>query len=151
MNDHNSREFILDEIRSIFAKQKIFLMTTVDWQGRPRSRYMSGRLLEDGSIVGATCAGSAKVEQIRENPWVSVSTFPEGGWGSPFFILEGRCSVHGDQDTKNKYWTDDFTSHFSGPSDPDFLVYHISPVRVTVSSKGTDKVHHLDDNFIRTF
>lgn len=142
---------VIEKLREIFAGQAVFLLTTVDWRARPRSRYMTGIFTEDGIIVGATLQGSAKVEQINENPWVSVSTIPTDGWTAPFFLMEGRCIIDHDPEARKKYWRDEFRSHFSGPTDPNYVLYMIKPVRVTMFFEGTQEVRILDEKFRQTF
>jgi len=107
------------------------LLVTTDRDGYPAARPM--HLVErDGRLFWfATRAGSAKVEQIRSDPRVTlVFSRPD---------LFNYASVHGRAETgigdaamRRSLWRDEWLDQWPlGPEDPDYLLLRVTGERAT--------------------
>lgn len=97
----------------------------------PRTRYMSGKMGDDLSIWGVTHLSSRKVGIIKNNPNVCcLSAIDPQKFDSPIVIMVGKADIFDDPEIKQKNWRDGLRQFFTGPDDPNYAVYKISPVKI---------------------
>jgi general stress protein 26 len=119
-----------EKVKNVFNQFGLFILSTSE-SNTPRSRYMSGLMRDDLSIRGVTNLSSQKVSTIRNNPNVCcLCAIDPTKFDSPTVIISGKASILDDPEIKRDYWGDGLKRFFTGPDDPDYAVYRISPVRV---------------------
>ena len=119
-----------EKVKSVFNQFGLFILST-SRDNIPRSRYMTGSMRDDLSIWGATHLSSQKVNIIKNNPDVCcISVIDPQKFDSPMVIVVGRANIFDDFKIKQNNWRDGLSRFFSGPDDPNYVVYKISPVRI---------------------
>ncbi|MCJ8011997.1 pyridoxamine 5'-phosphate oxidase family protein [Paenibacillus sp. KQZ6P-2] len=105
---------------------------------RPKQRYM--RLYNQGlSIHLVTDRRTHKVEELKENPHVSLLLGYEKGGTEDAVEIEGTCSISDDDELREHFWKPEFEQMFSGPKDPNYVILKVKPVRIECSSSSGEK------------
>ncbi len=114
-----------ERLWEIVDKAEINLLTTLEKGGTPRTRPMT--LLaydEDGMLWFATSRASRKVEEIEADDRVSVFLLDlEGGAHAQFF---GQARLDSDQETKAEFWIPEWSEHWDGPDDEDYVLVRVN-------------------------
>ncbi|MDR9852322.1 pyridoxamine 5'-phosphate oxidase family protein [Paenibacillus sp. VCA1] len=103
---------------------------------RPKQRYMM--LYNRGlSIYLVTDRKTHKVEELEDNPHVSLLFGYENGSAEGWAEIEGTCSITDNLELREHFWKPEFKDKFTGPDDSDYVVLKIDPVRIIhVSESG---------------
>lgn len=130
----------IDLERTIIAamnNNKFGSLATVEG-GKPKIRYMA--VYNDGlNIHMATNRCTHKVEELEDNPNVSVLIGYEAGGTKEVLEIEGTAAVTKDTRLRSQLWNDDFTKWFTGPEDPNYVILDITPSRIEYTGKGQEK------------
>lgn len=106
--------------------------------GKPKIRYMA--VYNDGlNIHMATNRCTHKVEELEDNPNVSVLIGYEAGGTKEVLEIEGTAAVTKDTRLRSQLWNDEFTKWFTGPEDPNYVILDITPSRIEYTGKGQEK------------
>lgn len=106
--------------------------------GKPKIRYMA--VYNDGlNIHMATNRCTHKVEELEDNPNVSVLIGYEAGGTKEVLEIEGTAAVTKDTRLRSQLWNDEFTKWFTGPEDPNYVILDITPSRIEYTGKGKEK------------
>ena len=106
--------------------------------GKPKLRYMA--VFNDGlNIYMATNRCTHKVEELEDNPNISLLLGYEAGGTKDVLEIEGTASVTKDSGLRKKLWDDGFSKWFSGPEDPNYVILDITPNRIEYTGQGQDK------------
>ena len=119
----------------------VMYLSTIDSDGFPQTRAMANLRnieqspgmvemfkshSEDFLIYIATGASSAKMEQIKANPKVSISFCNAGEVRG--LMLAGSAEIITDQQLKEQLWQDDWEMYWpAGADDPEYAVVRLSP------------------------
>jgi len=118
------------KVKNVFNQFGLFILST-STDSIPRARYMTGRMRDDLSIWGATHLSSRKVSIIKSNPDVCcLCAIDPQKFDSPTVIIIGKADIFDDPEIKRNNWRDGLRRFFSGPDDPNYVVYKISPVKI---------------------
>ncbi len=121
---------LMERVRNVFNQFGLFILSTSQ-DDVPRSRYVSGIMRDDLSIWGVTHWSSRKVSTIKTNPDVCcLCAIDPTKFDSPTAIITGKATVFDDPEVKRDNWDDGLKRFFTGPDDPEYAVYRISPVRM---------------------
>jgi len=119
-----------EKVKKVFNQFGVFILSTSE-DNIPRTRYMTGKMGDDLSIWGITHLSSRKVNIIRNNPNVCcLSAINPKKYDSPRVLLFGKASIFDDLETKRNNWRDSLKQFFTGPDDPNYAVYKISPEKI---------------------
>ena len=118
-----------EKVKEVFTKFGVFILATSKDE-MPRSRYMTGKMGDDFCIWGITHLSSQKVSIIKNNPSVCcISAINPEEFDSPRVLLFGKASIFTGTEIKRNNWRDSLKQFFTGPDDPEYAVYKISPVK----------------------
>ena len=95
-------EEIKKAIWKIVKNAKVFLYTTIDAQGSPRSRYMGGLMVKEGIIYMVTYSESRKMHQIKTNP-CSELVFADDQY-KEVVTIDGESRIDESLDIKKEFW-----------------------------------------------
>ncbi|MEW6358987.1 MAG: pyridoxamine 5'-phosphate oxidase family protein [Planctomycetota bacterium] len=117
-----------DEIKETAWKmvqknKDLFLLSTVDADGRPHTRYMGAMLMAgDFEVLMATHQGSRKVEHIKNNPNAQL-VFSSDDY-SRVVTLSGTARLGAPLDIKRRMWEafPGLKQHFRDFTSPEFCV-----------------------------
>lgn len=141
MEEKKLRQACLD----LMEKVDVVYLSTVDINGFPHTRVMSNlrdkkqhpklagmfeQHKEDLLIYMATASSSAKMQQIRANPKVSVlfSTYTENTSDYQYVMLCGEVEDVTDQQLKKQLWQDGWEMFWKeGVDDPEYTVLRLMP------------------------
>lgn len=113
------------KIISALDQHKIASLATVE-EGRPKQRYMA--IQHDGlDIYLATDKRSAKVDELHDNPNVSLLLGAEQGTANEIVEIEGKCTVTSNAQLRHTMWKDEYKKWFNGPEDPNYVVLDVTP------------------------
>ncbi|MWV45876.1 general stress protein [Paenibacillus sp. HJL G12] len=105
---------------------------------RPKQRYMA--LYNQGlSIHLVSDRKTHKVEELQENPHVSLLLGYEKGGTKDVVEIEGTCTVSDNNELRKQVWKPEFEKMFSGPDDPDYVILQVKPVRIEFTSSSGEK------------
>ncbi len=124
-------------IYEIVKTPSLGVLATLTEDGKPWARYVTPWADQDLTLRLATFVGSRKVAQIKNNPNVHLTigvTDPTAG--KPYLQIAGTAAIKDDQQTKTRTWFDGLEHIFSGPSDPNYVVVEIAPVRIELQGMG---------------
>jgi general stress protein 26 len=127
--DPNDRAQVIRMARQLLKGNNPGVLTTVDENGSPQSRWMATMSFEDfPNLYTLTAANSRKVVQIRENPSVQwMFTDPDFGF---VVNLSGRAQLFlRDAETMKRVWdqiADKSRAYFMNATidSPGFVVIH---------------------------
>ena len=140
--DPKNREQVISLVRQLLQSGNPGILTTVDQNGVPQSRWMATMSFDDfPNLYTLTAANSRKVGQIREHPIVQWMFCNHD---LSFVVnLSGRAEVFlRDAETMKRVWkqmTDRSRAFFLGPSaeGPGFAVIHtkVEIIECTIPQK----------------
>ena len=97
--------------REIMSGAATCALITLDNEGRPRVRVMDPFPPEKDLVVWlATNPESRKVEQIRNDPRVTLYYLAEGATG--YVMIHGSAKLVEDQNEKEEHWKDQWTAFY---------------------------------------
>lgn len=126
--------------RKIFdIAQNLQLMSfaTVTEDGRPRVRYVVGKADPALTLRFSTHLDSAKVQQLRSKPNVSVTTGATGVRAQSWLEIEGDATVSTATDDRHAFWFDGLAAYFTGVDDPNYCIVTVQPSRIALWSMAT--------------
>ena len=123
---------IKEVAKEIMANTNTCALITVDSLNRPRVRMM-GTLQpdEDFTVWFGTNSISRKVEQIQQNPEVTVYYTQEGNSG--YVMLQGTAQLVNDDKVKEIHWREDWKQFYPHYPD-DYLLIKVKPTWIEVVS-----------------
>lgn len=105
--------------------------------GKPKARYMA--VYNDGlSIYMATNRCTHKVEELEDNPNVSLLLGYESGGTKDLLEIEGTAEVSRNGELRKQLWNNNMEKWFTGPDDPNYVILDITPKRIEYIGKGQD-------------
>ncbi|MFB9329074.1 pyridoxamine 5'-phosphate oxidase family protein [Paenibacillus aurantiacus] len=109
-------------------KHRIAAFATVEGN-KPKVRYMA--VFHDGlNIYLATDRKTQKVEELQQNPNVSLLLGYEKGTPPQVVELEGTASITKDDSLRQKLWNEELSKWFDGPEDPNYVILDITPSEI---------------------
>lgn len=105
---------------------------------KPKQRYMA--IYNQGMTIHlVTDRKTHKVEELRDNPHVSLLLGYELGGSWEAAEVEGKCTITKDETLRNHIWREGFGKYFSGPEDPDYIILEVTPIRIEYTDKDGQK------------
>jgi general stress protein 26 len=107
-------------------KDQVFVLSSVDEEGRPQSRLMGAIQLRPGNIVHmATYSQARKVKQVEKNPNVQVLFWTPDY--SAVAVVSGLATMEDSLEAKQEFWdaVPVCARFFSGPDVPEFGLLRI--------------------------
>ena len=142
MSDAQASE--VAKVATLMADLDLCMLTTVARDGTLHSRPMSnnGEVEFDGSLWFFTDDATRKVQEIEQNPRVSVSfAAPDRGL---WLALEGRAEIVRDDDLKEKLWLTELERWFAhGPDDDAVVLIRVRAERAEHWGSAGDGVVEL--------
>jgi general stress protein 26 len=118
--------------REIMTSAKTCALITVDPEGRPRVRQMDPFPPEnDFTVWFGTNPRSRKVEQIRNNPAVTLYYLEENGSG--YVMIHGKAQLVNDKEDKDKWWKEEWKA-FYPDKDENYMLIKVTPEWMEVVS-----------------
>jgi len=117
--------------KELIAAPTPFVLSTVDGEGRPQSRWMGGLVLEEPfTIWMAAGAGSRKMDQVSAHPQAQL-LFQTPDF-SRVITVSGHCEILDSAAVKQQLWAQmpALARYFSGPEDPHLGVLRFEAKRV---------------------
>jgi general stress protein 26 len=105
----------------------VCVLSTVDAEGRPQSRYMGALTLEKGKVVYmSTYSEARKVGQIRANPNVQILGSTEHF--AEIVSVNGKAAIEESLPKKKAFWKAHpiCATYFPGPDAPEFTLIRIA-------------------------
>lgn len=135
----------MKQIRDIVAKCRWAALATCE-SGRARVRPVSAFLQEDFSLLVASFSQARKVAQLREESRVEV-LFVDDAHAQVRF--DGGASEITDVGEKRRLMdstlsADMWKKYFSGPEDPNFALFRITPARIEWNRTGEVKYREVE-------
>ncbi|AOZ94650.1 pyridoxamine 5'-phosphate oxidase family protein [Paenibacillus crassostreae] len=128
------KTMIEQEITKILDRNKICSLATIEGN-KPKQRYMV--LFNEGlSLHLATDLRTHKVEELKNNPNISLLLGYEIGGTKDSLEIEGTCSISTNDSLKEKVWNDDLKEWFDGPKDPNYGILDVHITRILYQEKG---------------
>jgi general stress protein 26 len=132
------REILRSKILEVIKGHQLASLATVTEDGKPWVRYVMTLGTEDLMLFVVTSARSRKVIQVRANPNIHVTV---GGSAEhmdhPYLNIIATARVLDDAGTKKKFWHDELKQYFSGPDDPDYIIFEIRPSVIEYMGLGS--------------
>ncbi|MEM7019927.1 MAG: pyridoxamine 5'-phosphate oxidase family protein [Pseudomonadota bacterium] len=131
------RSELLAAAKTIIGKDPFPALVTIDLDGKPRTRTIEMRPLEDDWIFWfATKPNTRKVNQIKANPKVALY-FSQDAEGSYVSVM-GTATLHKDLKTINKItWRKKAQRSEFWPAFPkDYLLIRVAPEWIEVTGQG---------------
>ena len=115
------------QLREIIGECTSANLITFGPEGYPRGRLMGDQNVgEDWVFWYATYASSRKIGEIAANP--NVTLFYERKRDQAFACVMGKAQVCTDQETKDKYWNDEWRMYWpDGPTSADYCIIKVRP------------------------
>jgi len=88
----------------------------------PAVRFMVLNGFPDMTLVGGTMKSSKKVAQLQKDPNAAIAIWSGKEFSDPYVEIQAKGEVHGDIQTKKKYWNPMFEQYFKTVDNPDFVV-----------------------------
>jgi general stress protein 26 len=133
------------KILSKFQGPTLSALSTIMEDGKPWVRYVTPFADENLTFWMATFIHSRKVDQIRNNPEVHITTGVVDPQTADYYLqIQGRAEVLTDEETKKRVWFDELNGIFSGPGDPNYCVCKITPYRVEIQEMGMNPPEVLE-------
>ena len=126
------RSQLMIAARDIMASAGTCALITVDTEGRPRVREMDPFPPEqDFTVWFGTNPRSRKVEQIRNNPKVTLYYLEENNAG--YVTIYGNAQLVNDQEEKDVRWKEEWEAFYRNRTD-DYLLIKVTPEWMEVIS-----------------
>ncbi|MGG0822924.1 pyridoxamine 5'-phosphate oxidase family protein [Paenibacillus turicensis] len=139
MDNHqlNNKAELEQKIISTLDQHHIASFATVE-EGKPKQRYMA--MQHDGlDIHLATDRRSAKVDELKQNPNVSLLLGAEAGDKHEIVEIEGKCSITSNEQLRHTMWKEEYKQWFEGPDDPNYVVLDITPNTIIYYDHSTEE------------
>jgi general stress protein 26 len=130
-----TRMAIKDQIMEVIGGPHVTAVATVDGK-RPAVRFMVLAGFPDMTFVGATMKASKKVQELKKNADVALSTWSGKEFSDPYVEVIGKGKIFEDVATKKKYWNPMFEQYFKTPENPDFVVLVFTASEITYHGKN---------------
>ena len=136
--DNQSKEALKRKIIAKLSAPTLCVLATVTEDGKPWARYVTPFADENLTIWLATFANSRKIERVRKNAEVHLTTgVADARIDMPYLQIQGRADILTDEGTKKAVWSEYLARIFSGPDDPNYVVCRISPYRIEWQPSGS--------------
>lgn len=123
---------VLKVAKEIMNAAKTCALITVDKEGRPRVRTMDPFAPgEDLSVWFGTNANSRKVEQIKNNPRVTLYYLDKDESG--YVMVHGKAKLVNSEEEKNKHWKTKWEAFYLKNRE-NYLLIKVTPDWIEVSS-----------------
>lgn len=130
---------LLAVARTVVALQTQGTFTTVDPQGRPRSRPMAVNMPPGGTTFWmSTRPASRKLEQIAENYQASLHFIDSEQWGYATFVGEARAHADADTIRKQSFFPDEMRQRLFPDFPRDMVMIEFQPRWLEVAGRGVD-------------
>ena len=134
------RAAVLAAASDIIQKAQFCTFITIAKDGQPQAR-MVDPLAPDANftIWFATNPLTRKVDQVRQNPKVTLSCFDAAS--SSYVTVPGRGDLVSDADEKQQHWKDTWAPIYpNGPRGGDVVLIRITPARLEIVSESRGMV-----------
>jgi len=127
-----SKDFLLQEAKEIMTNSGTCTLITLDTEGIPRARVMDPfSPEEDLSVWFGTNSKSRKVDQIKNNPRVSLYYFDCNT--TDYVLIHGMAKLVNDQNEKEKRWKDEWNDFYPNRTEG-YLLIEVSPIWMEILS-----------------
>ena len=127
MNNQDLKEKVVN----IISNHRTGTLASVE-NNKPHSRYMTF-YNEDLTLYTPTKKDTEKIDEIKNNPYVSVLLgYEEKGQSDAFVEILGTSSINDTQSLKDQFWEESFNKWFDGPNDPNYVFLEIQPETVRI-------------------
>ncbi|MEH7355011.1 pyridoxamine 5'-phosphate oxidase family protein [Neobacillus drentensis] len=127
MNNQDLKEKVVN----IISNHRTGTLASVE-NNKPHSRYMTF-YNEDLTLYTPTKKDTEKIDEIKNNPYVSVLLgYEEKGQSDAFVEILGTSSINDTQSLKDQFWEESFNNWFDGPNDPNYVFLEIQPETVRI-------------------
>ncbi|MBP1990271.1 pyridoxamine 5'-phosphate oxidase family protein [Paenibacillus eucommiae] len=128
-----NKQHIEQQISEALDQNHFCTFATVEGN-KPKLRYMV--LFHDGlNIHLATSRKTHKVEELEQNPNVSLLCGYEKKGTGEILDIQATAAVTKDESLRQKIWNDELKRWFDGPDDPDYVILDITPTRIEYNDK----------------
>ncbi|WP_347924385.1 pyridoxamine 5'-phosphate oxidase family protein [Pontimicrobium sp. SW4] len=132
-NSPNNDATLISVAKEIMQSAKTCALVTLDDKGRPRVRTMDPFPPEEELTVWfGTNSNSRKVNQIRENPKVTLYYLDSDDTG--YVMIHGIASIVNDNAEKEKHWKVKWKSFYPNYPD-DYMLIKVKPEWLEVISE----------------
>ena len=126
-----SNQDLKEKVINIISNHKSGTLASVE-NNKPHSRYMTF-YNEDLTLYTPTKKDTEKIDEIKNNPYVSVLLgYEEKGQSDAFVEILGTSSINDTQSLKDQFWEESFNKWFDGPNDPNYVFLEIQPKTVRI-------------------
>ncbi|WP_416826169.1 pyridoxamine 5'-phosphate oxidase family protein [Ectobacillus polymachus] len=120
-----------EKVVNIISNHRTGTLASVE-NNKPHSRYMTF-YNEDITLYTPTKKDTEKIDEIKNNPYVSVLLgYEEKGQNDALVEILGTSSINNTQSLKEKFWEESFNKWFDGPNDPNYVFLEIQPETVRI-------------------
>jgi len=126
-----SNQDLKEKVINIISNHKSGTLASVE-NNKPHSRYMTF-YNEDLTLYTPTKKDTEKIDEIKNNPYVSVLLgYEEKGQSDAFVEILGTSSINDTQSLKDQFWEESFNKWFDSPNDPNYVFLEIQPETVRI-------------------
>jgi general stress protein 26 len=118
-----------ENILKVTGGECVAALATIQ-EGKPAVRFMALFGLDDLTLIGATSKSSRKVEQIKRDPEVALTIWSGKSFGDPYVMIQGKCSIYEDLETKKKFWNPKMEVFYQKPENPEYVVLKFVPKKI---------------------
>ena len=131
-----SRDAKLKAARAIIEAARYCALITVDRDGHPRARTVDPfPPTDDMTVWIATLPGTRKLEQIRDDP--KVTLYYQDAANAAYVTLRGRATIHDDPESKRAWKHPDVDLFW--PDYPDgYTLIEVKPDVLELVGRGVD-------------
>lgn len=107
---------------------------TITEGNKPWVRYVMAMMdPETMTVCFSTFAGARKVQQIKANPAVHLTTGATDPTACvPYLQIEGTATLTQDKEKLHAAWNDMLGNYFEGPDDPNYALIEVTPSRIEI-------------------
>jgi general stress protein 26 len=130
-----TKEEIVRTAQEMTRTNRVFVLATVDEEGRPQVRWIGGCVLDEPMTLWmATGADSRKLHQIRAHPQAQVMFHAEGY--TQVATITGTCEADDSMEPRRRLWEaiPELSHYVSSPEDPSLAVIKFVGSRVELMS-----------------
>jgi len=126
-----SNQDLKEKVITIISNHRTGTLATVE-NNKPHTRYMTF-YNEDITLYTPTKRDTEKIDEIKNNPYVSVLLgYEDKGQSDAFVEILGTSSINDTQSLKDRFWEESFNQWFDGPNDPNYVFLEIQPETVRI-------------------
>jgi general stress protein 26 len=138
-----SQQDLKNQVMKIISNHKIGVLSSVE-NNKPHSRYMTF-YHDDLTLFTPTKMDTEKIEEIKNNPYVSVLLgYEKKGQSDAYVEVLGVSTINESEDLKKKYWDDSFNQWFQGPEDPNYVFLQIQAETIRLLNLHGEKTQELN-------